>query len=342
MRTSTFLFLLSTASCVQMMQQQPSTQSYARAQANANAQVDGVMKRRIEQARDMARIGGAKEVWTFGKEVENAYHAKVVERGSVDGPALVQEAIADFERVAKESSGDAPQMLAGKGSLLIVAGRPDEGRKALEASLEAGPSLWPVAKLLEIHDGQASDVFAICRKVRPAAKNDDERFALLDRCAHHSKIATLDAALAWTNKDDIVFYKKMRAEEDARVAQENAAYRQKQEEDRQKLYASFSKPEERRPSAGSSSPPPQSAGPVSVTIRSRCSKTVRVFYGDNPKFGSGTQSSISSNSSQSHSFRVGEQMWIIDDHDNGLASAQVSSSTREIEIGASCTGLMTH
>ena len=62
------------------------------------------------------------------------------------------------------------------------------------------------------------------------------------------------------------------------------------------------------------------AGPVSVTIRSACSKTVKVFYGDKPKFGSGTYSSISSNSVQSHTFQPGDMFWIVDESENGLGS----------------------
>jgi hypothetical protein len=103
------------------------------------------------------------------------------------------------------------------------------------------------------------------------------------------------------------------------------------------------------PSAGPAAPPtgPSRATPtpagapssVSVTIRSRCSKTVRVFYGAKPKFGSGTTSSISSNSVQNKTFRPGDQMWIVDDRDNGLSSVQVSAATREIEVTASCSGL---
>lgn len=84
---------------------------------------------------------------------------------------------------------------------------------------------------------------------------------------------------------------------------------------------------------------PAPAGPVSVTIRSSCGQTVKVFYGDKPKFGSGTYSTISSNSVQSHSFREGEQFWIVDDSENGVSSATISSGTRELEIGSSCSGI---
>ncbi|MEO8840249.1 MAG: hypothetical protein ABI591_14655 [Kofleriaceae bacterium] len=90
-------------------------------------------------------------------------------------------------------------------------------------------------------------------------------------------------------------------------------------------------------SSTTSAPAPQ--GPVSVTIRSACSKTVKVFFGDKPKFGSGTYSSIDSNSVSSHSFRPGEQLWIVDESENGLGSAQVSASTHELEVSSSCTAI---
>jgi hypothetical protein len=99
------------------------------------------------------------------------------------------------------------------------------------------------------------------------------------------------------------------------------------------------------PSFASSSPTatpaaaPAPSGPVSVTIRSSCSKTVKVFYGDKPKFGSGTYSSISSNSVQSHSFQEGDLFWIVDESENGVSSASISRGTRELEIGSSCSGI---
>ncbi|HUS32265.1 MAG TPA: hypothetical protein VMZ53_27380 [Kofleriaceae bacterium] len=92
-------------------------------------------------------------------------------------------------------------------------------------------------------------------------------------------------------------------------------------------------------STPASAPAPAVAGPVSVTIRSACSKTVKVFYGEKPKFGSGTYSTISSNSVQSHSFRQGDLFWIVDDSENGISSTSIGSSTRELEIGSSCTAI---
>jgi hypothetical protein len=93
----------------------------------------------------------------------------------------------------------------------------------------------------------------------------------------------------------------------------------------------------RSSSSGSSSSSGGSQGPVSVTIRSQCRQTVPVFYGSKPKFGSGTQSSVSYNSVSSKSFRVGDMMWVTDASGNGLSSVTVGPGTRNIEIDSSCT-----
>jgi hypothetical protein len=104
------------------------------------------------------------------------------------------------------------------------------------------------------------------------------------------------------------------------------------------------------PSSGAdpsaSAPPPSAAaapaGPVSVTIRSSCPNTVKVFFGEKPGFSSGTFSSIESNSVQSHSFRPGEQLWIVDDSENGVGSpATIGADTHELEVASSCTSIAT-
>lgn len=300
----------------------------ANAQANANAQVDATMVARIDQARAGAKTGGTKEAWTFAKEVENCYSAGTITRGKLDGAAITEEAIGYLDAAAKLEPG---QMLAEKGSLLIVAGRKDEGIAALEASF-AKPNLWPVARLLEAYaEAKPAQISVVCKKARPVVKSDDERYALLDQCMHWGK------GLTWASKADVAFYEQERAEAERQAEAENAAWREKQDREREEMYASFSKPDQNRSSSSSSSSSSASSGPVSVTIRSSCGSTVRVFYGDKPKFGSGTTSSISSNSVQSHSFRVGDMMWVIDDHDNGMGSVSISSNTRELEV--SCGGI---
>lgn len=86
--------------------------------------------------------------------------------------------------------------------------------------------------------------------------------------------------------------------------------------------------------------PPPSAAPtvVSITLRNTCSQTVDLFFGEKPKFGSGTYSNMSSNSSTSKSMRPGEMIWIVDKSQNGISSVTVEAGTNTVEITGDCTG----
>jgi len=95
---------------------------------------------------------------------------------------------------------------------------------------------------------------------------------------------------------------------------------------------------QREPERASAPAAPTTA---SVTIRSACKRTAKVFYGAKPGFSSGTQSSISSNSVQSKTFRIGDQMWVTDDSGKGLDSVTIDAYTRQIEITSGCDGLST-
>ena len=100
-----------------------------------------------------------------------------------------------------------------------------------------------------------------------------------------------------------------------------------------------SEPPAAAPAGAEPAKAPSGPATVSVTIRSACSKTVSVFYGDKPKFSSGTTSSISSNSVQSKTFQDGDLMWVLDDRGEPAGSVTITSSTRNIEIGAGCTSI---
>ena len=93
------------------------------------------------------------------------------------------------------------------------------------------------------------------------------------------------------------------------------------------------------PAAAPESAAPEPPKPVSVTLRNTCSETVKIFFGDKPKFGSGRYSSLSSNSSTSHSFMPGDMFWIVDDSQNGVSSVTIGESTRTVEVQSGCTGL---
>ncbi len=93
------------------------------------------------------------------------------------------------------------------------------------------------------------------------------------------------------------------------------------------------------PDSGSSDPgPSQPAAPsvVSVTLRNSCGQTVKLFFGDKPKFGSGTYTTLSSNTVTSYSMKPGEMLWIVDDSQNGISSATIDASTNTVEVTGDC------
>ncbi|MCX4246058.1 hypothetical protein [Paraliomyxa miuraensis] len=92
------------------------------------------------------------------------------------------------------------------------------------------------------------------------------------------------------------------------------------------------------PSSGSDPGPSQPAGPtiVSITLRNTCSQTVKLFFGDKPKFGSGTYSSLGSNTSTSYSKQAGDMIWIVDDGQNGISSVTIEGGMRTVEINSDC------
>ncbi len=93
-------------------------------------------------------------------------------------------------------------------------------------------------------------------------------------------------------------------------------------------------------SGGSTGSP--DTGVISVTIRSSCPNTVRVFFGSKPKYGSGTYGSISANSVQSYQMRQGDMIWLVDQNDEGVSSFSASPAVNNAEINSACTGFLVH
>ncbi len=81
---------------------------------------------------------------------------------------------------------------------------------------------------------------------------------------------------------------------------------------------------------------------ASFTLRNSCRETVKLFFGDKPKFGSGKSTSISGNSQQNESMREGDMIWIVDASDNGVSSYTVSAGVHEVNINSGCNGFEAH
>ncbi|MFO0588147.1 MAG: hypothetical protein U0441_11435 [Polyangiaceae bacterium] len=81
--------------------------------------------------------------------------------------------------------------------------------------------------------------------------------------------------------------------------------------------------------------------PSSLEMHSDCGKTLPLFLGEKPKFGSGTKTSIGSNTTTTFPRHPDGTMtvWIIDDSENGITSAFADKKTRRIEVGGDCKSL---
>ena len=94
-------------------------------------------------------------------------------------------------------------------------------------------------------------------------------------------------------------------------------------------------------SATSTSPTQDTVTPTTIEVHNDCSDSVPIFIGDTPKFGNGTKTSMSGNSTTSYP-RNGDgtlTLWILDEHDNGLASVHVTKRMKHVEVGRSCRTL---
>jgi hypothetical protein len=92
------------------------------------------------------------------------------------------------------------------------------------------------------------------------------------------------------------------------------------------------------PQGKAASAAPSASIPTTIEIHSDCAKTTPVFYGEKPKFGSGTRSSIGSNTTTSASRKSDRSLtvWIIDEQENGIASVRVEPTMKRVEIDRSC------
>lgn len=307
----------------------------------------------LDQMREQAKSGDAqaKLQWAaYLSGVLGSPDAKASYGEGVDWPALEAEALTMVDEVA--ASEDPQLALQGTGTkaqLLIATGKPAEAMAAFTELHDRAPSFDTAVSVLMV-SAQTSqpleDPVAFCQANRSLATTDEQLYGYMNACMQANQAAGgptgLSESLPWATKKDFQVYARVDAAviaEEQRLAAEDEARRRdeearRQEQERQAAAAAASNPP---PSGGSSAP----SGPVvvSVTLRNRCRETVKLFFGDKPKFGSGTYSSLGGNSSTSKQMKEGDMIWVVDDGQNGLSSTTVSSNARTIEITESCTGM---
>lgn len=94
------------------------------------------------------------------------------------------------------------------------------------------------------------------------------------------------------------------------------------------------------PGSSSSSSAPAAPQVISVSLHNDCPSTVKLFLGEKPKFGSGTNTSLGSNTTTSYQMKPGDMIWITDDSENGVSSTSIGGggTFQSIRIMPSCTG----
>ncbi|MDC3959839.1 hypothetical protein [Polyangium jinanense] len=317
----------------------------AQAMADAQAQNDAQILAQLEESRAAVKAspGDMNAARVLAQRVGACFILGLVDRKKIDGEAAIVEADAALEEATKKNPDQKAEALSSKGILRIHAKRNAESIEILEASMTARPTVLACVPLIkELDDaGRSEEVLGHCKKARPAVRDDEDRYTLLDSCLQHSHGAPAEKGLAWAGQADIDFYNQKTSE----FVQQKAAYRAEQEAHSAQMRADFDASrrradEERAARAGASS----SGGggsTYSLRLHNSCSRSVKLFFGDNPKFGSGTRTSLGSNSTTSYSGAGPKTVWIVDDRDQGISSF-VASGSQSMQITSSCAGFSTY
>jgi len=86
--------------------------------------------------------------------------------------------------------------------------------------------------------------------------------------------------------------------------------------------------------SGSSS----SRGRYSLRLKNRCRRTVRLFIGRKPRFSSGRNTTLGSNTISSYSGSAPQTLWIVGSSGRGISSYALSSGSHQLVITRSCMG----
>jgi len=213
------------------------------------------------------------------------------------------------------------------GRLRHFTGDSPGGIEAFEASHAAEPNLGAVDDWLGAVQATGGAVSDTCARLRQDT-GEANRVALMGSCASHGD------TLQWASSADQVAYQQAQAEAAARAAQLAA--------EREAAYAAQQAAYSSAPSAGSGGGSSTSSAPSvgSVSLKNTCPQTVKLFFGDKPKYGSGRYTSLSANTITSESMRAGDMIWIVDDSQNGLSSFSASGTSQRVEINSNCTGFI--
>jgi hypothetical protein len=76
--------------------------------------------------------------------------------------------------------------------------------------------------------------------------------------------------------------------------------------------------------------------PLNVVVDNRCSSTVHLFFGQQPRPNSNYYTTMNGRSQQSVMMMPGDLAWIIDENQNGIASTEVGVNTTRVVVDGNC------
>lgn len=212
------------------------------------------------------------------------------------------------------------------GRLRLAAGDPAAAIAAFQASQASTPNVAALDDWLRAVAASGGQIADTCAGLGETAA-PDMMFDLLNTCKAHGD------SLAWADAGAIAAYQ---AEAERRAAAQAA-----RQAELAAAAPAYSAPAPSGSSASSSSSstssPPARA---SISLKNGCSQTVKLFFGDKPKYGSGRYTTIGANNITSESMAPGDMIWIVDDSQNGLSSFTAGSGSQRVEINSSCTGFV--
>jgi len=290
----------------------------------------------------LAAPGDMAAASAYGDKLYDLLMLNYAQISGVDWKQYLEDAISLLSAAAQASTAPEPaaDALAHRAAFIHSLGDAPGAVAAMrEAFARAHTFRTGMVRILGVEKKYA-EAQTLCESTRPLAEDEAAAFELIEACLNAAEQKETNAkTLPWVSEAD---WKMCRRLSEERAEARLAARRAEAEADEARHQA-WVEEENARQSAASTGATTESAGSagparVSFTLRNTCPRTVKLFYGKTPKFGSGRSSSIGGNTSQSESMNQGDMIWIVDDGGNGISNFGASPGVREVEISSACTG----
>lgn len=191
--------------------------------------------RRVSDARVAAQRPGPRQAQDLADSIHDAYIAGDYKKQPQMLQMDTQLAIDTIDRAVPNAGIDAPTLVGWRALMLTDAGRYEEGFADFQRSFQMGPNKMAGRNLIVIYGAanKQQEVGTTCQATFQSLNNDDDRLDLIRLCRENMNALSDEAALSWMSHEQISWYQNESARrEQIRIEQQQAAYRQQQEENR--------------------------------------------------------------------------------------------------------------